>query len=185
MSADCLVLDKNWRPVDVMSWQNAIKLSYEGVAEIIKSDDKRPLHSQHFTIGMPRVIVVKNAWVRKMRKPVPCSRRNIYIRDNGECQYCRHELSLKSFTIDHVIPLCQGGRDAWDNLVLCCLRCNKHKAGCTPAQAGMRLINVPKQPKSTDPRFNFKLHVRTLRPEWREWESWLYWNISIDSEPEV
>ena len=31
------------------------------------------------------------------------------------------------FTVDHVIPASRGGTDDFDNLCLCCFRCNNYK----------------------------------------------------------
>jgi hypothetical protein len=47
---------------------------------------------------------------------------------------------------DHVKPLSQGGRDKWVNCVTACKRCNNHKAGRTPEQAGMELLAIPFKP---------------------------------------
>ena len=44
---------------------------------------------------------------------------------------------------DHVTPISQGGLDTWNNVVTACRRCNNHKAGYTPEQAGMQLLAVP------------------------------------------
>ena len=40
-------------------------------------------------------------------------------------------------------PLSQGGQDRWVNVVTACKRCNNHKAGRTPEQAGMELLAIP------------------------------------------
>lgn len=179
--ADTLVLDMNWKPVGFCSWQNAVKLAYEGRAEVIREDEAgRVLRSPSFTMGMPRVIVVRNAWTRRKRESVPFSRRNIATRDNSECQYCGRHLKTEEYTLDHVVPRSQGGVSSWINLVLACLKCNKRKAGSTPKEAGMRLLKVPVEPKKDDPKYNFKLHVRKIRPEWKEWTSWLYWNAVLE-----
>jgi 5-methylcytosine-specific restriction endonuclease McrA len=194
-AADTLVLDKNWQPQSFCSWQNAVKLVYEGRAEVIKEDAEKILHSPSFTWKMPRVIVVRNAWVKRKRQSVPFSRRNVAVRDNSECQYtgrweddggkrywvpCGEVLHTHQYTLDHVIPRSQGGVSSWTNLVLACIHCNKAKAGKTPKQAGMQLRHKPVEPGVNDPKYNFKLHIRHVRPEWREWESWLYWNIELD-----
>jgi 5-methylcytosine-specific restriction endonuclease McrA len=131
-------------------------------------------------MGMPRVICVRNAWVRRKKQAVPCTRRNLLVRDHASCQYCGKVIKTHEYTTDHVIPLCQEGKSTWENLVIACMRCNKSKGGRTPEQAGMELIQKPFMPKANDPRFNFKLHIRTMRPEWKDWESWLYWNAVID-----
>lgn len=180
--ADTLVLDMNWKPVGFCSWQNAVKLVWEERAQIVREDEAgRVLRSPSFSMGMPRVIVVRNAWSRRKKQAVPFSRRNIAIRDNSECQYCGKVLQTAQYTMDHVVPRSQGGLSTWVNLVLACMRCNKYKAGCTPAQAGMKLLQVPAEPKHDDPKYNFKLHIRKMRPEWKDWESWLYWHITLEA----
>jgi len=52
-----------------------------------------------------------------------------------QCQYCRMHESLQgaTFHLEHVIPLCKGGRSDLENLVLACPGCNLHKAGRTTA----------------------------------------------------
>lgn len=180
---DVLVLDSNYRPVGFKSWQDAVKNVWEDRAIVIKEDESgKMLHSPSFEMGMPRVIRVKNAWVKRRKTSVPFSRRNIYIRDAGECQYCGKHLKLDEYTLDHVVPRSQGGVSSWANLVLSCVRCNKRKAGQTPEQAGMPLLSKPTTPKVDDPKYNFKLHIRKLRPEWKEWANWLYWNIELDEK---
>src|SRR5271166_2944891 len=185
--ADVLVLDMNYRPVDFKPWQEAVKNIYEGRAETVVEDASgkklragRNSAGEIFEMGMPRVIRVHNAWVKRKKLSVPFSRRNIYTRDGGECQYCLKALKTNDYTLDHVVPRCLGGISSWTNLVLACLRCNKKKAGMTPAQAGMKLMNKPVEPKVDDPKYNFKLHIHKLRPEWKEWETWLYWNVELE-----
>jgi 5-methylcytosine-specific restriction endonuclease McrA len=180
--ADTLILDQNWQPQSFCNWQNAVKLIYEGRAQVIKEDEGgRILRSPSLEWKMPRVIVVKNAWVRRKRLSVPFSRRNIAVRDNSGCQYCGRVLKTQEYTLDHVMPRSQGGVSSWTNLVLACVRCNKRKAGQTPKEAGMHLLKQPVEPKKDDPKYNFKLHINKLRPEWKEWETWLYWNVELEA----
>lgn len=180
--SDTLILDRNWTPQSFCSWQNAVKLIWEGRATVVKEDEGgRELHAVSMTMGMPRVIVVRNAWQRRKRQSVPFSRRNILIRDEHSCQYCGHELTLSEFTLDHVVPRSKGGISSWLNLVAACIRCNKKKAGETLKESGMKLLRAPVEPKANDPRFNFKLHVHVLRPEWRDYASWLYYNVTLEN----
>jgi len=179
--ADTLVLDRNYIPSNLCSWEDAVKLVYEGVATVVKEDEGgRILHSSRFTIGMPRVIVVKNAWKRKVRAEVPFSRRNVAVRDNSECQFCGHFLRTSEYTFDHVIPRSQGGKSSWTNLVLACGRCNTRKANKSLEECGMRLLQTPVRPKRTEDKYRFRLKINTLRPEWKEWSSWLYWNVELE-----
>lgn len=178
---DVLVLDQNWIPSGFCSWENAVKLIWEDRAILVKEDEAgRILRSPSFSMGMPRVIAVKNAWTRRKRPEVPYTRRNLAIRDNSTCQYCNTVLQTEEYTIDHVIPRSRGGLSTWSNSVLACVDCNYAKADMTPKEARMTLLKAPVAPKANDPKFNFKLRIRKLRPEWKEWESWLYWNIELD-----
>jgi len=50
---------------------------------------------------------------------------------DGHCAYCGKEAKL---TLDHVIPLIQGGKHSIDNVVPACLHCNSSKGARTPEQ---------------------------------------------------
>lgn|SRR5208337_659873 len=182
MSCDTLVLDMTGMPIGFVGWQKAVKLIWEDRATILGEDEERILHSPSFEMNMPTVIRAKN-WVRRRRKTaVPFSRRNVAIRDNSECQYCGKLLHLPEYTLDHVVPRCLGGTSKWTNLVLSCIRCNKHKSGNIPEQAGMHLRRTPFEPKPDDPKYNFKLRIKKMHPTWKPWVDggWLYWNIELD-----
>ena len=51
----------------------------------------------------------------------------------GECFHCGKRMEpqvlSQSFTRDHLLPKCEGGRDFLHNLVLACGKCNKSKGG--------------------------------------------------------
>lgn len=53
----------------------------------------------------------------------------IRVRANYLCEYCHalEKWQYVAFTIDHVIPLTQGGDDSLDNLALACFHCNRRK----------------------------------------------------------
>jgi len=70
----------------------------------------------------------------------------LFARDQHLCLYCGNHFSRQMLTRDHVVPLSQGGRDAWENVVSACFQCNSRKGGRTPQQARMPLIAVPYRP---------------------------------------
>jgi hypothetical protein len=76
----------------------------------------------------------------------PLNNYALFRRDANLCLYCGETFQLVELSRDHVTPLSKGGRDAWTNVVTACRRCNNHKAGRTPEQAGMQLLAVPFQP---------------------------------------
>jgi 5-methylcytosine-specific restriction endonuclease McrA len=73
----------------------------------------------------------------------PLNNRALFRRDDHICMYCGERFPQRRLSRDHVRPLSQGGSDAWKNVVTACVRCNGHKAGRTPEQAGLELIAIP------------------------------------------
>jgi 5-methylcytosine-specific restriction endonuclease McrA len=76
----------------------------------------------------------------------PLSNKSLFRRDQSMCLYCGQQFPNFLLSRDHVHPLTQGGLDRWVNVVTACKRCNNHKAGRTPEQAGMELLAIPFSP---------------------------------------
>lgn len=85
------------------------------------------------------------AFVRDRYVP-PLNNRTLFKRDADLCLYCATRFQTRDLTRDHITPLSQGGGDVWGNVATACRRCNNHKGGRTPEQAGMELIAVPFTP---------------------------------------
>jgi 5-methylcytosine-specific restriction endonuclease McrA len=45
----------------------------------------------------------------------------------SHCPYCGDAMPLRCRSLDHVIPLARGGAHSADNVVICCVTCNKRK----------------------------------------------------------
>lgn len=52
-------------------------------------------------------------------------KRRIFKRDGNKCKNCGFD---KTLTVDHIIPLAQGGSNRDNNLQTLCHRCNQEKA---------------------------------------------------------
>jgi hypothetical protein len=76
----------------------------------------------------------------------PLSNKALFRRDQSLCLYCGEKFPHFMLSRDHVKPISQGGADSWVNVVTACKRCNNHKAGRTPEQAGMELLAIPFKP---------------------------------------
>ncbi len=76
----------------------------------------------------------------------PLSNRTLFQRDDHICMYCGQRFSPRHLSRDHVRPSSKGGQDQWNNVVTACVRCNNHKAGRSPEDAGMELLAVPFTP---------------------------------------
>ncbi len=73
----------------------------------------------------------------------PLNNPALFRRDSRVCLYCGVAFPTRDLSRDHVTPISRGGLDVWGNVVTACRRCNNHKAGHTPEQAGMQLLAVP------------------------------------------
>ncbi len=76
----------------------------------------------------------------------PLSNPALFARDAHLCLYCGDQFPARALSRDHVTPLSRGGHDAWNNVITACKRCNNHKAGQMPEEAGMALLAVPFTP---------------------------------------
>jgi 5-methylcytosine-specific restriction endonuclease McrA len=171
-----LLLNASYEPLKVVDWQKAITLWCQGKVEVIAVHD-REIRSVTFSFRLPSVIrLLRFVKIRRRLDYVPFSRANIYARDAHSCQYCRHAFSPMELTFDHVVPVAQGGRKDWENIVTCCITCNRRKGGRTPAEAGMRLMRNPRRPDSA-PAMRLTIGVRNAPESWRDY---LYWNVELD-----
>ncbi len=138
-----LVLNQNYEPLNVTSWQRAIALMYLGKAVAIETDG-RFIRSADKEFRIPMVVRL-SYHVRRPMPEVRISRSAIMARDGYRCQYCGQR--GKNMTLDHVIPRHRMGGHTWENLVACCTECNNKKGNRTPQEAGMGLLSVPKRPR--------------------------------------
>jgi hypothetical protein len=69
----------------------------------------------------------------------------VRVRAAQRCQYCRMHETLQgaTFHLEHVFPLCKGGRSDLGNLVLACPGCNLHKAARVTAPDPVTGEEVP------------------------------------------
>jgi 5-methylcytosine-specific restriction endonuclease McrA len=150
MSQSCLALNASYEPLTMTPLHRAIRLVLDGKAEIVESEEVRPVRSEH--VVMPRPVVIRlTKFVhvpRKFRKQV--TNTILFARDDRRCCYCgRHESELRTrefLTRDHVLPLSRGGTNEWNNCVTACAACNTRKANRTPFEAHMPLRVTPTEP---------------------------------------
>ena len=172
-----LLLNASYEPLKVVDWRKAITLWCQGKVEVIAVHD-REIRSVTVSFKLPSVIrLLRFVRIKRRFDYVPFSRENIYTRDGDRCQYCNELFPRAELTFDHVIPVAQGGRKDWENIVTCCVDCNRRKGGRTPAEAGMHLVKVPRRPDSHAIRINIKIGLRSTPESWRDY---LYWNLELD-----
>jgi 5-methylcytosine-specific restriction endonuclease McrA len=198
-----LVLNKLYNPIGVISARTAFIKLFTEVAEVVTvengtyanytfdswaevSELRKELeelgdlddvvYTQRLTLVVPRVIRLLQ-YDKFPRSTVKLTRRNIYARDGNTCQYCGKRHQTEDLNIDHVIPKSKGGHNSWDNLVCSCFKCNSKKAGRTPREANMKLIQKPIRPKYNPV---LKVHIAHKRYEaWKNFISEAYWTAEI------
>lgn len=156
-----LVLNNAFLPVQITSVKRAVTLVYKGFAKIVDEQyqlydfqswaevavslHEDRIHLTRSVMKVPRVILLQY-YEKLPRRNVRLTRQNIYLRDKNTCQYCGRIFPRADLNLDHVIPVSQGGKTTWQNVVCSCLRCNHKKGGRTPAQAGIKLLSKPQRP---------------------------------------
>jgi hypothetical protein len=164
LSAPVLVLNRGYLPVRVTTVRHAFMMLYMGRARALDTEFEprdfptwaamRPgagdeaLGTTSGPVLVPRVLLL-SGYNRVPRAPLRLSRRNIFLRDDYTCQYCRSRLPARDLNLDHVVPRCRGGRSTWENLVTSCRGCNLRKGRATPEECGMALRRPPTRPSWT------------------------------------
>ncbi|MEN9362457.1 MAG: hypothetical protein RL095_3992 [Verrucomicrobiota bacterium] len=170
-SGHALIVTRDLQVHDFDSWV----LSWSDAALLARIDERLLIHSERFAVPVPEVIIVSGYDGGRARE-VRLSRRNLFLRDGGTCQYCGRRLPAKELNIDHVMPRSRGGRNTWENLVLSCLLCNTYKADRTPEEAGMPLRRPPVKPQWSE------IHAAEPLQSWRSYLDAAYWNSQLDSD---
>lgn len=154
LSQQVLRTDVSGMPLEWIGYQEAVKLYYsEQVAYTCGTPIYRVRGGVNARTGMRSSIEVNsilathgsNHSLHQDYTP-PLNNPALFKRDGHLCLYCGGQFSPRDLSRDHVTPISRGGTDCWTNVVTACKRCNNHKAGHTPEQAGMELLAIPFTP---------------------------------------
>jgi 5-methylcytosine-specific restriction endonuclease McrA len=202
LDASVLVLNKLFMAVHVISVRRAFCLLCKELAEVVSLEDGQfatytfeswrevsEYRARHFRredddwvrtvtspIQVPRIIRLLG-YEKLPKGTVKFNRRNIFARDNNQCQYCGRKFPTTELSLDHIIPRSQGGHSTWENVVCACVSCNVRKGGRTPKQAHMSLIRKPEKPKRS-PVLNLKL-THSKYQSWRTFLDNAYWSVEL------
>ena len=96
----------------------------------------------------------------------------------NRCEYCSATLTVRTATLDHVVPLSRGGRTTWQNVITACAHCNLAKGNRLPEEAGMYPSQRPFRPNS----FHLQEIGRGFPPNYLHegWRDYLYWDTELD-----
>jgi len=128
---DTLLLNADGNPVGYMPlstliWEEAIRYMVLDKADVILFHENWIVHSATWETHVPSVMMLRE--YMKPKLAVRFSRANVYLRDNGQCQYCGIHVDRKVATLDHVIPTSKGGKSVWENCTTACGPCNSNKS---------------------------------------------------------
>ncbi len=169
-----LVLNATYEPLRIISWQKAMTLLFQGKVEVIAVYD-REIRGVTVRVKLPSVLrLLRHVRMKRPFADVPFSRANVYARDDHTCQYCGHRLPPSQLTFDHVIPVARGGHKGWDNIVTCCIPCNRRKGDSTPEEIDFHLVRRPRRPAAL-PYLTLSLGLHRAPDSWRDY---LYWDLS-------
>jgi 5-methylcytosine-specific restriction endonuclease McrA len=163
MNMRTLVLNAGFEPLAVVSFKRALVLVMNEKATIIAADEEHPVYGAFGSYDRPSVILLTRYVRLPSGRSIPVSRRGVLRRDAQRCGYCGSSAS----TIDHVLPRSRGGKDSWENLVACCLRCNNAKGDRTPSEMHWTLRIRPQPPHGT------AWLVRGIERALPQWEEFL------------
>ena len=160
-----LVLNRNWQAIDVKTPAEAFVMMATGAASGLEIAPgllrpvswqvwlSLPVRNHDASVGTARglvrspTVLVLTRFARMPRRRLSFSRRGLWQRDGGVCQYSGRSLAYDEANIDHVLPRSRGGATSWENCVLADRRVNHRKGDRTPAEAGLRLARVPQIPR--------------------------------------
>lgn len=190
-----LVLNSLFQAVQITGVRRAFRLFYAGRARALAPDfrsydfenwcdlpvgiDEEAIRTPQRHIRIPRVIQLVQ-YDRVPHRGVRFTRRNVFFRDKNRCQYCGKIFPQRELNLDHVVPLSQGGKSTWDNVVATCIACNSHKGSRTPAEAGLRLVRKPVKPAGHPVLRSGWLGA--YHDEWRTFLDEAYWNVELCDE---
>lgn len=194
-----LVLDHSWKCINTYDYEDALVDWANGRATILHTYDDFRIRSGRNSDGertvdmlCPSVIVMnpseskfrnktkyKNMYDSHKVDYLPCTRRNIYERDNGRCAYCDREITFSQFTVDHVYPESKGGLYDWYNVRASCFECNNEKDDKTLSELGWKLkrrVGIPTLTESVPKNIIYHMGGRIPHESWRPY---IYWEVKV------
>tara|TARA_R110002074_G_scaffold349387_1_gene519823 strand:- start:1815 stop:2315 length:501 start_codon:yes stop_codon:yes gene_type:complete len=159
-----LKLDSSFKPIEVISWEEAVVLTWLNKAWAVEYTDKW-VRSAKKAFQVPSVIVLFR-YIDEKYFTLPCTRKNIILRDESQCQYCTKRFREHDLTIDHVVPRSKGGKSVWSNVVVACKPCNQFKKDHLIQNCALTLIRKPKRPSF---RSIIKKRIGNANLRWKEY----------------
>ena len=198
MSADVLLLNRNFYAIQITSWQRALGLVYmdralvvdeeyrtydfEGWLELSNAIAEHPsgfVHTPTWKIAIPEVVALK-IFEQVPRCEVTFTRRNIYRHYGNRCCYCGHRFASSDLNLEHILPRSRGGRTDWNNVVTSCIPCNLRKGNRLPHEANMALMIQPSRPRWHHAAALSLKAPMPLKRSWQKFVDTAYWDSQLE-----
>ena len=115
----------SWLPLSTISWEEAVKYMVLEKATVLDWYDNWIVHSANWETQVPAVMILRD--YEKRKTSIRFSKHNVFLRDGYICQYCGEDVSKKTATLDHLLPVSHGGKTTFENTVTACGPCNANK----------------------------------------------------------
>ena len=150
-STPVLFLSSGYEPMYRSNWKRAISAVFCGRAEIVEEHESFKIFTSSGPIPFPTVVRYTSGIlickIRKISTSPKVTKKNVWLRDDGACQYCEKSVKLSDATVDHVIPKSRGGQNVWENIVLACAKCNQKKGNRLLENTSFKLLRNPFKPR--------------------------------------
>jgi 5-methylcytosine-specific restriction endonuclease McrA len=115
----------SWLPLSIIPWEEAVKYIVLEKATVLDFYEDWIVHSANWETQVPAVMILRE--YEKRKTSIRYSKHNVFLRDGYTCQYCGDDVSKKTATLDHVLPVSHGGKTTFENTVCACATCNANK----------------------------------------------------------
>ena len=157
LNQQVLRTDVSGMPLEWISYQQAVRLYHLNIVAYTCGSPLFEIHGGTNALTGKRSVIEVNSIIAtrgntralfkaRERYTPPLNNTALFKRDAHICLYCGNRFQDRYLSRDHVTPVSLSGTDTWNNVVTACKRCNNHKAGRTPEQAGMELLAIPFTP---------------------------------------
>ena len=102
----------SYLPLSVCHWQEAIKSIFSGKVTVVDVYEGVTIRAANLEIPLPSVIALNDYVPQTSHRPA-FTRRNVFLRDEYKCQYCKEQFHTRELSIDHVLPRSMGGQLHW------------------------------------------------------------------------
>ena len=183
LDRQCLVLNRSWQPINVMTVQKALSMMAADAATAMDFSDEGcfvpvrwkdwldlPVRDQDDGINTPsRVVRAPRVIIATQFNKVPVKRPRLSLkhlreRDNHRCAYTQRVLKPDECSMEHVVPRSKGGSTEWKNVVLADKQINNIRGNRSLEEAGLTLKVQPHEPAAKP--FHETVRSNLKFPEW-------------------